>query len=232
MKVLLVDDDADLLDVTAYALRREGFNVLMATDGPQAVRRWQNDQPDVVVLDIGLPNMSGFDVCKQIREDSTTPVIFLSALHGDDPVTRGFQLGADDYVTKPFSPRQLAMRLRAVWRRGSGAGKPEPAREIRVGDVVFDMDSRTASRGGQTIRLTRLESRILFLLMSNAGRVVTSERLVEYTWGYEEGETSLLKAHICHIRKKLELPQKGPGAIVSVSGVGYQFNKDRGEAAS
>src|SRR5205807_1222531 len=136
-----------------------------------------------------------------------------TALHGDENVVEGFRLGADDYVTKPFSPRQLAMRVRAVWRRGSGARKPEPPRELRVGAFLFDLESRAVTREGESVQLTRLESRILYMLVCNVGRVVTSERLVEFSWGYEEGDVSLLKAHICHVRKKLQLPQKGPGAI-------------------
>jgi DNA-binding response OmpR family regulator len=182
VKILLVDDDTDLLDVTSYALRREGFNIIVATDGAQAVHRWENDRHALVVLDVGLPRMSGFEVCRRIRHASQTPVILLTALHDDDSVVQGFRLGADDYVTKPFSPRQLAMRIRAVCRRGSHHGKPEPARERRVGDMGLDVEGHEVTRGGRTVRLTPLEFRILHLLASNAGRVVRATRLVEYAW--------------------------------------------------
>jgi DNA-binding response OmpR family regulator len=223
MKVLLVDDDLDLLDVTAYALRREGFDVLPATDGVQALQRWEVDRPDIVVLDVGLPRMNGFDVCRKIRAEATTPIILLTALHDDDHVVQGFRLGADDYVTKPFSPRQLAMRIHAVWRRGSRATTLEPARLLRVGNAVLDVEMHQVRQNGRVVRLTPIEFRLLHLLASNAGRVVSTERLVEYAWGYDRGDASLVKTHICHIRKKLRLPPDGPGSIRAVPGVGYRL---------
>lgn len=223
MKVLLVDDDADLLDVTAYALRREGFNVILAGDGPHALRRWQADAPDVVVLDVGLPRMSGFEVCHQIRQNSSTPVILLTALTEEQHIVQGFRLGADDYVTKPFSPRQLTMRIQAVLRRGSTMGQVEPARQICVGDLVLDAESHEVHRGGLQVELTPMEFRILYLLANNLGRVVTSTRLVDYAWGYDGGDPSLLKTHISHIRTKLGLPARGPGGIEVLPTVGYRL---------
>src|SRR5437868_15077002 len=118
MKVLLVDDDLDLLDVTSYALRRDGLNTIVASDGAQALRRWQTETPDIVVLDISLPHMNGLEVCHKIRQNSSTPVILLTGHSDEEHVVQGFRMGADDYVTKPFSPRQLAMRIQAVCRRG------------------------------------------------------------------------------------------------------------------
>ncbi|MBI4506700.1 MAG: response regulator transcription factor [Chloroflexi bacterium] len=229
MKVLLVDDDTDLLDVTAYALRREGFNIIVATDGAQAVRRWESDHPDLVVLDVGLPRVSGFEVCRRIRQGGQTPVILLTALHDDDHVVQGFRLGADDYVTKPFCPRQLAMRIRAVWRRGAGDGRPEPVRELHAGDLTLDVEGHEVKRGEQMVRLTPLEFRILHILASNPGRVVSATRLVEYAWGYDGGDVSLLKTHICHIRKKLLLERGGQGDISAVPGVGYRLTAARTE---
>ena len=233
MKVLLVDDDTDLLDVTAYALRREGFNVIMATDGEQALRRWQTDQPDLIVMDVGLPGASGFDICQKIRQSSSTPVILLTALNAEEQIVRGFQLGADDYVTKPFSPRQLAMRIRAVWRRGTTAGTPEPVRELRVGRLTLDMESHEARHGDQVVQLTPIEFGLLYILAANAGRVVSSSRLVDYAWGYDGGDVSLLKTHISHIRTKLEWPQSGLGEITAVPRVGYRFTPgEEGEASA
>lgn len=223
MKVLLVDDDPDLLDVTAYALRRDGFNVIVAGDGAHALRRWTADNPDIVVLDVNLPQMTGFDVCHQIREKSSTPVILLTALHEEENIIQGFRLGADDYVTKPFSPKQLAMRIQAVTRRGAALADSEPSRELPVGDLVLDIESHEVRRGDERIQLTPIEFRLLYMLANNVGRVVASGRLVDYAWGYHGGDPSLLKTHISHVRTKLGLTAAGPNSIAAVPSVGYRL---------
>ncbi|HEX5501676.1 MAG TPA: response regulator transcription factor [Thermomicrobiales bacterium] len=228
MKVLLVDDDTDLLDVTAYALRREGFNVIVATDGVQALRRWQSDKPDLIVLDVGMPHLGGFEVCRKIRQASTTPIIMLTSFHDEEHVIQGFQLGVDDYVTKPFSPRQLAMRIRAIWRRGARAGEPEPAREMGVGALTLDTEAHQVHHGGQVVQLTPIEFRLLYILATNAGRVVSASRLVDYAWGYDGGDVSLLKTHFSHIRTKLGFPGSGLGEICAVPRVGYRFTAGAG----
>lgn len=225
MKILLVDDDPDLLDVTAYALRREGFNVIVAVDGAHALRRWQTDEPDVVVLDVGLPRINGFEVCQQIRQKSSTPIILLTALNDEEHIVQGFRMGADDYVTKPFSPRQLTMRIQAVRRRAATTGDLEPVRELRLGDLALDVESHEVSRGELSVQLTPIEFRLLYLLASNVGHVVNSSRLVDYAWGYDGGDRSLLKTHISHIRTKLGLPPIGPGSICVVPSVGYRLNR-------
>ena len=230
MKILLVDDDSDLLDVTAYALRREGLNVIVATDGQQALRRCEGERPDLVVLDVGLPRTDGFEVCRRIRQGSSTPVILLTGLSADEHVVRGFRAGADDYVTKPFSPRQLAARIRAIIGRQSRSAQggtylagPEPARELRIGDLIIDADSHEVHWRGRHVQLTRTEFRLLHLLAMNAGRVVSGSRLVEYAWGYDEDDTSLLKTHVSHIRTKLGLERSGTARIASVARVGYKL---------
>jgi DNA-binding response OmpR family regulator len=223
VKVLLVEDDVNLLDVTAYALRREGFNVIAATDGQLALRRLEQDRPNVVVLDLGLPKMGGLEVCRRIRQTSSTPVIMLTGMSDEEHVLNGFRAGADDYVTKPFSPAQLAMRIRAVWRRGSRATQLEPVGEVRIADLLLHVDSHEAARPGVSARLTPTEFRLLYLLASNPGRVVGSTRLVEYAWGYEANDASLLKTHICHIRRKLKLERGGPIEIKAVPAVGYRL---------
>jgi DNA-binding response OmpR family regulator len=228
MKILLVDDDTDLLDVTAYALRREGFTILVATDGQQALRRWEAERPHLVILDVGLPKLSGFDVCRRIRQTSTTPVILLTGLSDDEHVVQGFRLGADDYVTKPFSPRQLAMRIRAVWRRGLQPGEPEPVRQLDLGDLVLDVEAHEVRCGPGVARLTPIEFRLLYMLALNSGRVVSSARLVEYAWGYDGSDTSLLKTHMTHIRKKLGLTA---GDLSAVPGVGYRLARRRVEGS-
>lgn len=225
MKMLLADDDPYLQDVTTYALRREGFTVLAATDGQQALRQWETGRPDIVLLDVNMPKLNGFEVCRQIRQASETPIIMLTAASGEDDIVRGLQLGADDYVTQRFSPRQLAARMHAVLRRTLSQGYDRPARDIRVGDLVLDVDSHEVTKGGALVQLTPLEFRILHLLAMNEGRVIPYARLVEHAWGYEGGDSYLLKTHIYHLRRKLALPPKGPGGIRAVSGVGYSLMK-------
>ena len=231
VKVLLVDDDTDLLDVTAYAMRREGFNVIVATDGQQAVRRFQQDRPDVVVLDVNMPWLSGLEVCQKIRQTSATPVILLTALNQEDQIVQGFQAGADDYVTKPFSPRQLAMRIRAVWRRNASRDEPEPVRELRIGDLILDAESHDVRFQNRPIQLTPIEFRLLYILAANDGRVVSNNRLVDYVWGYDGGDISLLKTHVSHIRKKLDLPNENLGEIRAIPRVGYRLTRQLEEAS-
>lgn len=221
MKILLVDDDPDLLDVTAYALRREGFDVLVAIDGLQALQRWEAEQPDLVLLDVTIPHLSGLEVCRQIRQTSETPIIILTGATDEQHVLEAFKCGADDYVRKPFSPKQLALRVRAVWRRSSGAPVSEGVRNLRMGDVTLDPDSLQVTRNGEVVQLTPLEFRIFAMLALNAGRVVGFNRLVEYSWGYDGGDAAMLKTHISHLRKKLKLVPNAPGYIQSVHGVGY-----------
>ncbi len=223
MKILVVDDDLELLDLTSYALRREGFNVIAASDGVQAMRRWAADHPDVVVLDATMPKVSGFEVCKQIREKGDTPIIMATALGDEEHVVRGFQFGTDDYVTKPFSHKQLAMRIRAVARRNGQSGFVETVAEMSLGDLVLNRESHEARLKGGEIRFTPTEFRLLYILVANVNRVVPSSRLVDYAWGYEEGDESLIKTHISHIRKKLRLPESGLGNITVSPQVGYKF---------
>ncbi|CAA9578386.1 MAG: hypothetical protein AVDCRST_MAG18-2815 [uncultured Thermomicrobiales bacterium] len=224
MKVLLADDDADLLDVTVYALRREGFDVIVATDGARAIRRWEQDRPDLVILDVNMPQCSGVEVCRRIREVGTTPVILLTGRNGEEEIVEGFGAGADDYVTKPFSPRQLALRIRALWRRAAN-GAPEPVRELRVGPLVLDAESHDVRLDDRPIQLTPIEFRLLYILAANSGRVVTTPQLVDYAWGYDGGDGTLLKTHVSHIRKKLQLPQGELGEIRAIPRVGYRLTR-------
>ncbi len=231
VKVLLVDDDTDLLDVTAYAMRRVGFTVIVATDGLQAVRRWQQDSPDLVVCDVQMPGLSGLEVCQKVRQDSTTPVILLTGQNQEDQVIQGFRAGADDYVTKPFSPRQLAMRIRAVWRRSAPSGEPEAVRELRIGELLLDAESHDVRFRDEPIQLTPIEFKLLYILAANTGRVVSTSRMVDYAWGYDGGDVSLLKTHVSHIRKKLGLPHEDLGEIRAIPRVGYRFTRTIAEAS-
>jgi DNA-binding response OmpR family regulator len=222
MKILLVDDDVDILDVTAYALRREGFHVVTATTADLALARWEEAQPNVVVLDVGLPRSSGLEVCRAIRASGHTPVIFLTARGDEEDVMRGFRVGADDYIVKPFSPRLLAARIRAVGRR-----QEQPVSQatgvVEVGSLMLERESHEVLVGHRHVQLTPIEFRLLDALVSNAGRVVSVTRLVDHVWGYDEGDASLLKTHISHIRKKLGLGPDGVAEIRSVPRVGYRL---------
>ncbi len=225
MKVLLVDDDVDMLEVTTYALRREGYTVLGATNGQQALQRWATEAPDILLLDVNLPKVNGFDVCRQVRHESQTPVILLTASGDEEDILRGFRLGADDYIIKPYSPRQLAARMKAVLRRCQADPYREPVGELRVGDLTLDLQTHEVRKGSETVQLTPLEFRILYLLAVNAGRVIPHARLIDYAWDYDGGDASLLKTHICHIRRKLSLSANQPGGIRVVVGVGYSLAK-------
>src|SRR5438270_1242525 len=221
MKVLVVDDDADLLDLLVYALRREGYAVLTAANGPQALRRHEADQPDVVLLDVNLPKLNGFEVCRRLRQAAETPIIMLTACDEEEDVLRGLHLGADDYVTKPFSPKQLLARMKTVLHRCRTDRYDQPAREVTCGDLVLELDAQQVTQAGRAVQLTPLEFRLLFLLAMNAGRIIPYGRLVEYVWGFDGGEAGQLKTHVCHIRQKLGLEPGQPGGIRAVTGVGY-----------
>ena len=223
MKVLIADDDADLLDLMAYALRREGYTVLAAINGQQALQRYEAENPDILLLDVTMPKLNGFEVCRRIRQEAATPIIMLTARDEEEDVVRGLQLGADDYVVKPFSAKQLIARMKAVLRRYRTDGYREPVSQLRVGDLVLDLQSYQVTKDGQLVQLTPLEFRILYMLAMNEGRVIPYSRLVEYAWGYDSGDANLLKTHICHIRKKLGLTTAQPGGVRAVAGVGYSF---------
>jgi DNA-binding response OmpR family regulator len=225
MKVLLADGDVGALTVTASGLRRQGLTILPAADGAQAFHRWQSEQPDVVVADVELPRMSGYDLCRVIRDRAETPVILLSSTMDDALALRAFHLGADDYVLKPFSLPLLALRIRAVVRRGVRMAGRADNQEIRIGELVVDVESHEVRNGGMVTRLTPTEFRLLELLASSPGRVVRAARLVEYVWGYAEHDVSLLKTHISHVRQKLGMARGGPPAIEAVPSVGYRLER-------
>jgi DNA-binding response OmpR family regulator len=225
VKILVVDDDLDLIDLTGYALRRDGFTVVQAVDGEQALQRWERERPDLVLLDANMPKMNGFEVCRQIRTTSTTPVIMLTARDDEEDVLQGLELGADAYVTKPFSARQLIARIRAVIRRCQGDPYRQPVSELTAGDVVLDLQSHEARKNGKVVQLTPLEFRLLYMLAMNEGRVIPYDRMVGYAWGSDGGDSSLLKTHMAHIRSKLGITVSGPGSIRAIPGVGYSLRR-------
>jgi DNA-binding response OmpR family regulator len=228
MRALIVDGDQDLLDIMTYSFRREGYEVVAAISGPQALERFRDDHPDIVVLDLKLPGLDGFEVCRRMRLESEVPIIIVSSSTEEPDLLRALNLGADDYVTKPFSLKVLAARMETVSRRCRTDSYARAARTVRAGDLELSLQSYEVTRGGGApVQLTPLEFRILYLLAMNEGQVIPYTRLVDYAWGFEGGDSSLLKTHICHIRQKLGLPLDGPGAIRSLATVGYSLVKQR-----
>jgi DNA-binding response OmpR family regulator len=219
MKALVVDDDRVLADLAAFTLRRDGFEVVQAHDGETALRRWADEQPDLIILDLNMPKLDGFAVCRRIREQSDTPIILLTVRGEEDDIVRGLALGADDYMVKPFSPRQLVARAQAVLRR---AGKT-PAPTIRqVGALTLDPSRRELHLGeGEAISLTPLENRLLDYLMINAGQILTTETLINHVWGAEGGDRDMLRQLVRRLRSKIEPDPAQPIYIETVPGLGY-----------
>lgn len=223
MRVLLAEDDVEVLDVSSYALRKFGFEVVGVTDGVAAITRWQKDQPELVLLDVNLPGRNGLDVCREIRKQSSIPIIMVSALADEATIVEAFEAGADDFVTKPVSYRELAMRIRSVMRRHSGGAMVESSTTATSGELCVELANCEVHLSGRLARMTRLEARTLYFLVANAGRVVTSGRLIELVWNYEGGDAFSLKTHISHIRHKLGVTRHLPGYISSVARVGYRL---------
>jgi DNA-binding response OmpR family regulator len=209
--------------VSSYALRKYGYEVVGVTDGPSAIERWQKDQPDLVLLDINLPRLNGRDVCRAIRAQSCTPIIMLTAMDDEDSIVEAFESGADDFVSKPVSYRELAMRMRSVLRRHTAGPVVESSTLATCGELSVDLSNCEVYQSGKLAQLTRLEARTLYFLVANAGRVVTSGRLIELIWNYEGGDAFSLKTHISHIRHKLGVTKYLPGYISSVAHVGYRL---------
>jgi DNA-binding response OmpR family regulator len=218
---VLVEDEQSIGALVRSYLEREGYQVVWVRSGEEALTEITRHPVRLIVLDVGLPGVDGFDVCRQIRGRSTVPIIMLTARDEEEDVLHGFRVGADDYVNKPFSAKQLAARIKSVLRRAQADPYRQPVREVKVGDVRLDLQSYSVTSGDRQIQLTPLEFRILYLLGVNEGRVIPYSRLVEYAWGYEGGDSSLLKTHICHIRQKLNLSAGKNGGIRAVPGVGY-----------
>jgi DNA-binding response OmpR family regulator len=228
IKILVVDDDPDLRDLTAYVLRRERFVVTEAKDGPEALHRWEADRPDLVVLDLGLPGFDGFDVLRQIRAHDKTPVLVLTGRTDNRDVVRTFSLGTDDFLAKPFEFRELTARIRAILRRAQGSSYDETEPPVQVDGLRLVPETCEVTWREQGVRLTPTEFRILYMLVTNAGHVVSASRLYTYVWGSAGSDANALRSHISHIRRKLERGGAAPGQIMSVPAVGYIF---RGAAA-
>ncbi len=225
MKILLADDDSYLVDVTTYALMRRGHTVVSAFDGMQALQRWSAEQPDLVLLDAATPRLDGLEVCRRIRQSSTVPVIITSARGEDPDLVRGYECGADDYIVKPFSVRQLLLRVDAVMRRVAGApvdGDGAITGRVDIGDLMIDLSAFEARKNGVRLSLTRLEFRILHCLARQAGQLVDTGRLATYAWRSPgSGDATLLKTHVSHIRQKLSDAGGDPVQIRAIPRTGY-----------
>jgi DNA-binding response OmpR family regulator len=225
MRALVVDDDRVLADLVAFTLRREGFQVIQASDGENALRRWAAEQPDIIILDVNLPKtvplMDGFAVCRRIRESSDTPIILLTVREDEDDIVYGLKAGADDYILKPFSPRQLVARVEAVLRR---AGKTSGPATRQIGDLILNHERREVKIGaGKAIMLTPLEYRLLDYLMLHANHPLTAQDIIEQMWGPGGGDRDMLRQLVHRLRSKIELDPAQPRFIETVPGIGYGF---------
>jgi DNA-binding response OmpR family regulator len=222
MKVLVVDDDLALADVVTFTLRRAGYDVIVAHDGIAALDRWKNESPDLIILDLNLPKMDGLSVCRQIRVQDSTPIIILSVRGEEDDIVTGLKLGADDYIVKPFSPRQLIARAEAVMRRVSDA--PPALEKLTIGDLTLDRSRSQLFYGEELItRLTTLECRLLEVLMLNRDQVVLADNLIDRVWGPSGGDKSMLKQLVYRLRRRMEAHPVKPANIETVPGVGYSL---------
>lgn len=220
MKVLVADDDADLRDLIAFSLTQAGYLVIKASDGPAALRRFEEELPDIALLDINMPGLSGFQVCEAIRARSRVPVMMLTVRGEEEDLVRALGLGADDYLTKPFSPRTLLARIKALLRR---AGMESTA-PLAAGRLSLDIEEHTVRIGAaEPVRLTKLELRLLQMLLANAGHAVNSERLLTQVWGHRsDGDRQLLKQLVHRLRQKIEVDPAAP-ALLRTAAAGYKL---------
>ncbi|HTZ09210.1 MAG TPA: response regulator transcription factor [Acidimicrobiales bacterium] len=227
--VLVAEDEESFVDALAIGLGREGFDVSVARDGPEALALFDSLEPDLVLLDIMLPKMSGVDVCRAIRTRSQVPIIMVTAKGTEIDTVVGLEVGADDYVTKPYRLRELVARMRAVLRRSpagdpAAAHVPEGSGALEVGGVLVDPDRHRVFVRGNEVHLRRKEFELLSLLIQNAGRVLTRDTLIDRVWGADYvGDTKTLDVHIKRLRSHVEVDSSSPTIITTVRGVGYRF---------
>jgi DNA-binding response OmpR family regulator len=223
VKTLIVDDDLALADVVSFTMRRAGFEVIMAHDGQAALKRWEDEAPDLIILDLNLPKLDGLKVCERIRSEADTPIIILSVRGEEDDVVRGLELGADDYIVKPFSPRQLVARAEAVLRRATSA--PVQHGPLSAGDLTLDIMRNELTRDGDVVaKLTRLECKLLEVLMLNQGQVLLADTLIDSVWGPSGGDRMMLKQLVYRLRRKIEVDPSNPTYLNTITGVGYSFS--------
>jgi DNA-binding response OmpR family regulator len=223
-RILLVDDEQAVQTLLTYPLRKEGYEVVGAVDGQEALDRFAEQRFDLVVLDLMLPKLDGIEVCRRLRTRSQVPIIMLTAKGDEQDKVAGLEMGADDYITKPFSVREFRSRVKAALRRGSMAGRGPGEEPIQVGELEIDFERRAVLVRGEEAQLTFVEFEILAALASSPGRVFSREMLLEHVWGdstYRDPRT--VDVHIRHLREKLEADAKHPEYLFTVRGVGYRF---------
>jgi two-component system response regulator RegX3 len=227
--VLVVEDEESFIEALIVGLKREGFRVEIARDGQQALDMFDLVKPDVVLLDVMLPKLSGIDVCRQLRKKTMTPIIMVTAKGAEIDTVVGLEVGADDYVTKPYRLRELTARMRAVMRRvPTSQGGELSGSSIEVGDVAIDPDEHDVVIRGESHKLPLKEFELLHLLLANAGRVLPRETLIDRVWGIDYvGDTKTLDVHIKRLRSKIEDDPAVPTRIITIRGLGYKYEKPR-----
>ncbi|MBI4260448.1 MAG: response regulator transcription factor [Actinobacteria bacterium] len=224
MKVLVVEDEPAIADTVRYALEREGFAVVAAGDGDTGIERFRAEHPSLVILDLMLPALSGLDVCRLIRAESPVPIIMLTAKDSEADKVAGLEIGADDYVTKPFSVRELVSRVRALLRRAGLAVAAEPAEVLRGGPVEMDTASHEVRVRGEVVAFPHKEFELLETLLARRGRLLTRDFLISEVWGVDYfGDTKTLDVHVKRLRRKIEEDPHRPVHLVTVRGLGYKF---------
>ncbi|WP_277035104.1 response regulator transcription factor [Propionimicrobium lymphophilum] len=221
-RILIIEDEESYREATSYMLQREGYEVLEAADGTSGLTEFEREGADLVLLDLMMPGMSGTEVCKKIRQQSNVPVIMVTARDSEIDKVVGLEIGADDYVTKPFSHRELVARIRAVLRRGNETElNPEV---MEVGDVRMDIDRHEVTVANKSVKLALKEFELLELLLRNAGRVMTRNQLIDRVWGMDYvGDTKTLDVHVKRLRSKIEEDPSNPVNLVTVRGLGYKY---------
>ncbi len=228
--VLIVEDEESFIEALQVGLKKEGFRVSVARDGLQALEMFELVNPDLVLLDVMLPKMSGLDVCRQLRKKTLTPIIMVTAKGAEIDTVVGLEVGADDYVSKPYRMRELVARMRAVMRRApNDRGGELSGSVVEVGDVQLDPEEHHVVIRGEDVSLPLKEFELLHILMANAGRVLPRETLIDRVWGTDYvGDTKTLDVHVKRLRSKIEIDPANPERIVTIRGLGYKYERPRG----
>jgi DNA-binding response OmpR family regulator len=225
-RILLVDDEQSIQTLLSYPLRKDGYHVTSALDGGEALQRFEEGRFDLVILDLMLPRLDGVEVCRQLRSQSQVPIIMLTAKGAETDKVAGLEVGADDYITKPFSMREFRSRVKAALRRSRMGGEPSENGAIESGELTIDFDRRMVTLKEEEVRVTYVEFEILGALARSPGRVLTRETLLEHVWGDSEyRDPRTVDVHIRHLREKIEADPKQPDYLFTVRGVGYRFKE-------
>jgi DNA-binding response OmpR family regulator len=227
MRILVVDDDAPSVKMISFLLREEGYEVVNADNGSAALELVEREPPDLVILDVMMPRMDGFEVCRRIRQKMDVPIIFLSAKGETADKVSGLQLGADDYLAKPFEPAELLARVKAVLRRAEAFGGEDTQSRLTVAEITLEpVSNRIIFADGRKVELTPIEFRLLYCLMRNAGRILSHDLLMNAVWGYDyEGYSNQIAVYMHRLRTKIEADPDHPKYLTTVRGVGYRFER-------